>query len=79
MNNGAEMVAVAPKTLIPIRRLALRNTTSALNPITPAKALPMEVRGDKESMESTLTDNTFDRHTDDDGSLSTFGSVNTHG
>ena len=30
-------------------------------------------------MESTLTDDTFDRHTDDNGSLSTLGSVDTHG
>ena len=77
--HGAETVTVAPKTLIPIRRVAPGNTTSAPNPITPAKAPPMEVRGDKESMESTLTDDTFDRHTDDDGSLSTLVSVNTHG
>ena len=70
---------VAPKTPIPIRRLARRITTSAPNPITPAKAPPTEVRGDNESVESTLTDDTFNRHTDDNGSLSTFGSVDTHG
>ena len=73
------MVTVVPKTPIPLRWLTPGNTTSALNPITPAKAPPTEVRGDEESVESTLIDDTFDRHTDDDGSLSTLGSVDTHG
>ena len=52
---------------------------SAQNPITPAKAPPKEVRGDKESVESTLTDDTFNWQMDDDGSLSTLGSVDTNG
>ena len=63
MNNGKETVTVAPKNLIPIRQLAPGNTNSAPHPITPAKAPPMEVRGDKESVDSTLTDVTFNWHT----------------
>ena len=52
---------------------------SAPNPITPAKAPSTEVLGDKESVESTLTDDTYNQKMVDDGSLSTLDSVDTNG
>ena len=74
MNDGNEIVTVAPKTPIPICQLSPGDT---LNTVTPAKAPPTEIQRDDNSITSGLTETLFGRQAADDESLSTLGLVNT--
>ena len=78
MNNGTETVAVAPKDLIPIWRLA-PGSSNLPNPITPAKLMPSEIRNNSKSVDSTLMDDTFEHGNLVHGSVLTLGLVNTDG
>ena len=79
MNDGNETVTIAPKTPIPIRRLAPGQHLTVPHMVTPAKNPPQEVHSDNMSVSSTLTEDKDGNLLMDDGSISTLGSVDTTG